>query len=71
MEPGVSGLIPLIKLILDAGVFSPVAPATGEAKPPSSGAGVRPNCGLGSDAKLIQPDTTGKNDYWICVPSFK
>jgi len=66
-----SGLIPLIKLILEMGVFSPVAPTTREPKPPSSGAGVRPNCGLGSDAKLIQPDTTGKNDYWICVPSFK
>jgi len=27
MEPSVSGLIPLIKLIIETGVFSPVAPA--------------------------------------------
>jgi hypothetical protein len=40
-------------------------------KDPSSKAGMRPDCGLGSDAKLIQPDDTGQNDYWICVPTFK
>ena len=62
-----NGLLPLLKLIFDSGAVSPKAPTT----PPSSGAGVRPNCGLGSEAKLIQPDATGKNDYWICVPSFK
>jgi len=63
-----SGLIPLLKLIIDSGAFSPSAPP---GEPPSSKAGMRPNCGLGSDAKLIQPDDTGKNDYWLCVPSFK
>ena len=64
-----NGLLPLIKLILDTGALSPVvAPAT---KDPSSGAGYRPNCGLGKKAKLVKPDDTGKNDYWICVPSFK
>jgi len=62
-----NGLLPFLKLLLDSGAVSPKAPTT----PPSSGAGVRPNCGLGSKAKLIQPDDTGKNDYWICVPSFK
>jgi len=69
----VSGLIPLIKLILDTGVFSPVAPATvtTDVTPPTSKAGMRPNCGFNKDAKLIQPDDTGKNDYWICVPNYK
>ena len=57
-----SGLIPLLKLIIDSGAFSPSAPP--EITPPSSKAGMRPNCGLGSDAKLI-------NDKWVCVPSFK
>jgi len=65
----INGLLPLLKLIFDSGAVSPKAPT--EVTPPSSGAGVRPNCGLGSEAKLIQPDDTGKNDYWICVPSFK
>jgi len=61
----VSAIIPLIKLILDTGVFSPVAPATvKEAKPPSSKAGMRPDCGIGKKAVLI-------NDNWVCIPSFK
>ena len=59
-----SGLIPLIKLILEMGVFSPVAPTTREPQPPSSGAGMRPECGLGKKAVLI-------NDKWVCIPSFK
>ena len=59
-----SGLIPLIKLIIETGVFSPVAPATKEPRPPSSGAGMRPDCGLGKKAVLI-------NDEWVCIPSFK
>jgi hypothetical protein len=70
-----SGLIPLIKLILDAGVFSPVAPTTFRERfgkeptkpngtPPSSGAGMRPECGLGKKAVLV-------NDAWVCIPSFK
>jgi len=68
-----NGLLPLLKLLFDSGAVSPIAPTdvTTDVTPPSSGAGVRPNCGLGSDAKLIQPDDTGKNDYWICVPTFK
>ena len=64
-----SGLIPLLKLIFDSGAVSPKAPT--EVTPPSSDAGFRPDCGLGSKAILIQPDDTGKNDYWVCVPSFK
>jgi|TARA_R110000824_G_scaffold304286_1_gene492114 hypothetical protein len=64
-----SGLLPLLKLIVDSGAVSPKAPT--EVTPPSSDAGFRPDCGLGSKAILIQPDDTGKNDYWVCVPSFK
>ena len=60
-----SAIITLLKLFEGAGLTKR-AP-----QDPSSKAGVRPNCGLGSDAKLIQPDDTGQNDYWICVPSFK
>ena len=64
-----SGLLSLLKLIVDSGAVSPKAPT--EVTPPSSDAGFRPDCGLGSKAILIQPDDTGKNDYWVCVPSFK
>ena len=64
-----SGLITLLKLFVDSGAVSPKAPT--EVTPPSSDAGFRPDCGLGSKAILIQPDDTGKNDYWVCVPSFK
>tara|TARA_R110002074_G_scaffold1976_1_gene11919 strand:+ start:1667 stop:1864 length:198 start_codon:yes stop_codon:yes gene_type:complete len=64
-----SGLIAFLKLIVDSGAVSPKAPT--EVTPPSSDAGFRPDCGLGSKAILIQPDDTGKNDYWVCVPSFK
>ena len=66
-----SGLLPLLKLLFDSGAVSPKAP-TGIFKPrkktvgddPTSKAGVRPNCGLGAKAVLI-------NDEWVCVPSFK
>ena len=64
-----SGLLSLLKLIVDSGAVSPKAPT--EVTPPSSDAGFSPDCGLGSKAILIQPDDTGKNDYWVCVPSFK
>jgi hypothetical protein len=66
-----SGLLPLLTLLFDSGAVSPKAP-TGIFKPrkktvgddPTSKAGVRPNCGLGAKAVLI-------NDEWVCVPSFK
>jgi hypothetical protein len=57
-----SGLLPLLKLIFDSGAVSPKAPT--EVTPPSSKAGIRPNCGLGSKAILV-------NDAWVCVPDFK
>ena len=63
-------LLPLLKLFIDSGAVSPKAP-TGIFKrkktvgdDPTSKAGVRPNCGLGAKAVLI-------NDAWVCVPSFK
>jgi hypothetical protein len=62
MEPGMSGLIPLLKLIIDSGAVSPIAPT--DVTPPSSKAGIRPNCGLGKKAILV-------NDVWQCVPDFK
>ncbi len=58
-------IITLLKLFEESGLTSKTP------QDPTSKAGMRPNCGLGSDAKLIQPDDTGQNDYWICVPSFK
>ena len=57
-----SGLIPLLKLIFDSGAVSPKAPT--EVTPPSSKAGIRPDCGLGKKAILV-------NDAWVCVPDFK
>jgi hypothetical protein len=57
-----SGLIPLLKLIIDSGAVSPIAPT--DVTPPSSKAGIRPNCGLGKKAILV-------NDVWQCVPDFK
>ena len=57
-----SGLLPLLKLLFDSGAVSPIAPT--KVTPPSSKAGIRPNCGLGSKAILI-------NDAWVCVPDFK
>ena len=51
-------LIVLIKLLQDSGAVSP-PPAT----PPSSKAGVRPDCGAGKKAIL-------QNDQWVCVPKF-
>jgi len=56
----INGLLPLLKLIFDSGAVSPQAPTT----PPSSKAGIRPNCGLGKKAILV-------NDVWQCVPDFK
>ena len=51
-------LIALLKLLQDSGIVSP-PPAT----PPSSKAGVRPDCGAGKKAIL-------QNDQWVCVPKF-
>jgi len=58
----VASLLPLLKLLFDSGAVSPQAPT--EVTPPSSKAGIRPNCGLGSKAILV-------NDAWVCVPDFK
>ena len=57
-----SGLLPLLKLLIDSGAVSPQAPT--DVTPPSSKAGIRPNCGLGKKAILV-------NDVWQCVPDFK
>ena len=64
-----SGLLPLLKLIFDSGAVSPKAPTIFGRKKivgddPTSKAGIRPNCGLGSKAILV-------NDKWVCVPDFK
>jgi len=67
-----NGLLPLLKLLLDSGAVSPKAPTfrerfgktTRDVTPPSSEAGIRPNCGLGKKAILV-------NDVWQCVPDFK
>ena len=68
-----SGLIPLLKLIVDSGAVSPKAPTEVRrfferkktvGDDPTSKAGIRPNCGLGSKAILV-------NDKWVCVPDFK
>ena len=66
-----SGLLPLLKLFIDSGAVSPKAPTKRffERKKtvgddPTSKAGIRPNCGLGSKAILV-------NDEWVCVPDFK
>ena len=58
----ISSLIPLLRLIFDSGAVSPKAPT--EVTPPSSKAGIRPDCGLGKKAILV-------NDEWVCVPDFK
>jgi len=58
----VASLLPLLKLLFDSGAVSPKAPT--EVTPPSSKAGIRPNCGLGNKAILV-------NDAWVCVPDFK
>ena len=53
-----TALLPLLKLLEDSGIVSP-PPVT----PPSSKAGVRPDCGAGKKAIL-------QNDQWVCVPKF-
>jgi len=58
----VSALLPLLKIIFDSGAVSPQAPT--KVTPPSSKAGIRPDCGFGKKAILV-------NDEWVCIPSFK
>ena len=53
-----TALIPLLKLLEDSGIVSPPP-----VSPPSSKAGVRPDCGIGKKAIL-------QNDQWVCVPKF-
>ena len=53
-------VIVLLKLFEDSGIVSPKRTVT----PPTSKAGVRPDCGPGKKA-IIQ------FDKWVCVPDFK
>ena len=52
-------IIALFKLLQDSGIVSPKDTVT----PPSSKAGLRPDCGPGKKAIL-------QNDQWVCVPKF-
>ena len=53
-------LLVLLKLAADSGFT--VSPQT-EPTPPTSQAGLRPDCGPGKKAIL-------QNDQWVCVPTF-
>jgi hypothetical protein len=53
-------LLVLLKLAADSGFT--VSPKT-EPTPPTSKAGLRPDCGPGKKAIL-------QNDQWVCVPKF-
>jgi hypothetical protein len=55
-----TAVIPLLRLLEESGIVSPSKTVT----PPSSKAGLRPDCGLGKKAIL-------QNDQWVCVPDFK
>jgi len=54
-------LLVLLKLAADSGFT--VSPKT-EPTPPTSKAGLRPDCGPGKKAIL-------QNDQWVCVPKFE
>ena len=54
-----SAWITLLKLLGDSGVVSPSDAPT----PPSSKAGLRPNCGPGKKAILV-------DDEWVCITLF-
>ena len=54
-----SAWITFLKLLEDSGVVSPKRAAT----PPSSKAGLRPNCGQGKKAVLV-------DDKWVCITLF-
>jgi len=56
-------LLVLLKLAGDTGFT--VSPKT-EPTPPTSIAGVRPDCGSGQKAVFFQ-----NPDRWVCVPKFK
>jgi len=49
----------LLKLLEESGIVSPGKTVT----PPTSKAGLRPDCGPGKKAIL-------QNDQWVCVPTF-
>ena len=53
-------LLVLLKLVGDTGFT--VSPKT-ESRPPTSKAGLRPDCGPGKKAVL-------QNDQWVCIPKF-
>jgi len=53
----IGALIVLLKLFEGAGL-------TKISRPPSSKAGLRPDCGAGKKAVL-------QKDQWVCVPKFK
>jgi len=56
-------LLVLLKLVGDTGFT--VSPKT-EPRPPTSTAGVRPDCGPGKKAVFFQ-----NPDRWACVPKFE
>jgi len=56
-------LLVLVKLAGDTGFI--VSPKR-EPTPPTSTAGVRPDCGTGEKAVFFQ-----NPDRWVCVPKFK
>ena len=55
----IGAFIVLFKLLEDSGAVSPKRVVT----PPSSKAGLRPDCGQGKKAILV-------NDEWVCVKQF-
>jgi len=75
-----TAILPLIKLVRDSGVISPIdsgfiyrgvggtqRPVSDSKKPaipPTGKQSVRPDCGMGKKAKL-------QNGQWVCVPLFK
>jgi hypothetical protein len=54
-----TALIPLFKLLEESGAVSPKRVVT----PPSSKAGLRPDCGIGKKAVLV-------NGEWVCITQF-
>ena len=54
-----TALIPLFKLFEESGAVSPKRVVT----PPSSKAGLRPDCGIGKKAVLIDGE-------WVCITQF-
>ena len=61
--------ITLFKLIEESGVVSPKRPTfwkpkeRGPVTPPSTEAGLRPDCGMGKKAVLV-------NGEWVCITQF-